>query len=39
MKLVTIALNNHNQEIDLPLLKLENEMMSQFSLTNEKRQN
>lgn len=33
---MTIALNNHNQEIDLQLLKLENEMMSGFSLTKEK---
>ena len=33
---MTIALKNHNQEIDLQLLKLENEMMSEFSLTKEK---
>ena len=36
MKTMNIALNNHNQEIDLQLLKLENEMMSGFSLTKEK---
>ena len=33
---MTISLNNHNQEIDLQLLKLENEIMSELSLTNEK---
>ena len=32
---MTIDLNNHNQEIYLQLLKLENEMMSGFSLTKE----